>query len=158
VRVRSDLEHLSVAAGREQDRLGAEDVKVPGRDLVGDDPPANAIDQDEVEHEELVVELDPLLVALLEKRLQDHVPGPVGRVARPFDWSFSVVPRVTPEPALVDLAFRRSVEGKAHALEVQYRINGFLAHDVDRVLIGEEVAAFDGVERVPLPRVLFDIR
>ena len=32
-----------------------------------------------------------------------------------------------------------------------------LAHDLDGVLVGEVVAALDGVEGVPLPVVLFDV-
>ena len=112
----------------------------------------------EVEHEELVVELDALLVALLEERLQDHVPGAVGRVAGSLDRRLTVVARVAPEAPLVDLALRGAVEGKAHPLELEDRVDRLLAHDVDRVLIGEEVATLDGVEGVPLPRVLFDVR
>ena len=157
VSVRCDLEHLAVATGREHDRLGPEGMDLPGSDLVGDDPAADAVLDDEVEDEELVVELDALFVALLEQRLQDHVPGAVGRVAGSLDRRLTVIAGVTPETALVDLALGRAVEREPHALEIEHRLDRVLAHDIDGVLVGEEVTTLDGVERMPLPRVLLDV-
>ena len=58
-----------------------EDVELAGGDLDGDDPPALAVDHDEVQHVELVEERHALLDALLVERLEDHVAGAVGRVA-----------------------------------------------------------------------------
>ena len=84
--------------------------------------------------------------------------GAVGGVAGALHGGLAVVPRVAAEPTLVDLAVGRPVEREAHPLEVQYRVDRFLAHDVDGVLVREEVATLHRVERVPLPRVLFDVR
>src|SRR5918996_6469680 len=119
VGVRRDLEHLPVAAGCEQDGLRVEHVQLAGGYLVGNYPRARAVDHDEVEHEELVVELDALLGALLEQRLEDHVAGAIGRVTRSFDRGLTVIASVSAEPPLVDLPIGRAVEREAHALELE---------------------------------------
>ena len=134
-----------------------EDVELAGRELDRDEAGNAVLRQDEVEDVVLIEELDALLHALLEQRLQDHVPGPVRRVRRALHRGFAVVARVPTEPTLVDLAVGRAVEGQSHPLEVQHGVDRFATHDLDRVLVAEEVAAFDRVVRVPLPVVLFDV-
>ena len=83
VRVGRGLEDLAEPAGGEHDRLGVEDVDLAGGQLVGDRRPDDAAPsgQQQVEHVELVEELDALLDAVLVERLQDHVAGAVGREA-----------------------------------------------------------------------------
>ena len=98
-----------------------------------------------------------MLDAVLVERLQDHVAGAVGGVAGPAHRSLAVVTGVAAEATLVDASLRGAVERHTHLLEVEHRVDGFLAHDLDGVLVGEVVATFDGVEGVPLPVVLFDI-
>ena len=83
VGVGRDLEHPAEPAGGDQDALGVERVQLTRGDLDGHDPPALAVDHDQVQHVELVEERHPLLDALLVERLQDHVAGAVGRVAGP---------------------------------------------------------------------------
>ena len=56
----------------------------------------------QVQAVELVEEAHVALHALLVQRLQDHVAGAVGRVARAHDRRLAVVARVAAEPALVD--------------------------------------------------------
>jgi hypothetical protein len=158
VGVRRDLEDLAVTTGREQNRLRPEDMKLAGGELVSDDPATNPVHHQQVEDEEFVEEVHALFVALLEERLQDHVTGAVGRVASSLDRSFTVVPRVAAEPALVDPSVRGAVERQAETLELEDRVDGFLAHDVDGILIREEVPTLDGVECMPLPRVVLDVR
>ena len=58
------------------------------------------------------------------------------------------------EAPLVDLAVRRAVEGQAHVLQVDDRVDGLARQDLGRVLVDEVVATLDGVEHVPLPVVL----
>ena len=138
-----------------------EDVNVAGGQLVGDDTcrhrAARRVGQADVERVELVEELDVVLDAVLVQGLQDHVAGAVGRVAGPAHRRLAVVAGVPAEPALVDAAFGGPVERHPHLLEVEHRVDGFLAHDLDGVLVGEVVATLDGVEGVPLPVVLFDV-
>ena len=111
----------------------------------------------DVEHVELVEEVDAEPDAVLEQRLQDHVAGAVGGVAGAADRRLAVVAGVAAEAALVDLALGRAVERQAHVLEVDDRVDGLLREDLGRVLVDEVVAALDGVEGVPLPAVLLDV-
>ncbi len=159
VGVRCRLEHLPEAARREDDRLRVEDVQLAGRELVGDDAGRDAVGRErEVERIELVVELDAELHAVLEQRLEDHVPGAVGGVAGPADRGLAVVASVAAEAPLVDLALGGAVEGQAHVLEVDDRVDGLLREDLRGVLVDEVVAALDRVVGVPLGVVLFDVR
>ena len=135
-----------------------EDVELAGRELDRDEAGNAVLRQDEVEDVVLIEELDALLHALLEQRLQDHVPGPVRRVRRALHRGFAVVARVPTEPTLVDLAVGRAIEGQAHALQVEYGVDRLAAHDLDGVLVAQEVAALDRVVRVPLPVVFLDVR
>ena len=163
VRVGGRLVDLPESAGREDDGLGLEDVQVAGGQLVGDDAgdlraAVVGLHRDEIEHVELVEEVDAELDAVLEQRLQDHVTGAVGGVARAAHRRLAVVGGVAAEPALVDLALGRAVERQAHVLEVDDRVDRLFREDLSGVLVDEVVAALDGVEGVPLPRVLFDVR
>ncbi len=161
VGVGGGLVHPARPTGGEHDRLGAEDVDVTGGQLVGDDAggdgPGLRLGDRDVQCVELVEELDVVLDAVLVQRLQDHVAGAVRGVARPAHGGLAVVAGVSAEPALVDASLGGAVERHAHLLEVQHRVDGFLAHDLDGVLVGEVVAALDGVEGVPLPVVIFDV-
>ena len=155
------FEHPPGSAGRQHDRLGVEDVNIAGGEFVGHHPGGDraprGLGQHQVEGVELVEELDVVLDAVLVQRLQDHVAGAVGGVAGPAHRGLAVVAGVPAEAALVDPALRGAVERHAHLLEIQHRVDGFLAHDLDGVLVGEIVAALDGVEGVPFPVVLFDV-
>ena len=161
VGVGGGLVHPAGATGGEHHRLGVEDVNVTGGQFVGHhsgrDRTAGGLGQQHVECVELVEELDVVLDAVLVERLQDHVAGAVGGVAGPANRRLAVVAGVAAEPALVDASLRGPVERHAHLLEVEDGVDGLLAHDLDRVLVGEVVATLDGVEGVPLPVVLFDV-
>ncbi len=95
--------------------------------------------------------------ALLVERLQDHVTGTVRRVARAADGCLAMVAGVAAEAALVDAAFRGAIEGQAHLLQVEDRVDGLLAHDLGGVLVYQVVTTLDRVEGVPLPVVLLDV-
>ena len=85
--------------------------------------------------------------------------GAVGRVARAHDRRLAVVARVAAEPALVDLALGRPVEREAPVLELdRSRRRPRSVMSSRRRLVDEVVAALDRVERVPLGRVLLDVR
>lgn len=170
VGVGGGLEDLAGAAGREDDRLGLEDVDLAGGEVVGDDSGGvdlgavldvlggEVVVGEEVEDVELVEELDVLLDAVLVERLQDHVAGAVRGVAGAAHGGLAVVAGVAAEPALVDATLGRAVERQAHALEVEDRVDGLLRHDLGGVLVDQVVAALDRVEGVPLPVVLLDVR
>ncbi len=136
-------------------------MQFAGGEVVCDDSGrlVDAVDvrHDEVEHVVLVEEVDAVLDAVLVQRLQDHVAGAVGRVAGTAHGRLAVVAGVTAEAALVDLALRRAVEGQAHVLEVEDRVDGFLGQDLGGVLVDQVVATLDRVEGVPLPVVFLDV-
>ena len=161
VRVGRRLVHPARPAGGDHDGLGVEDVDLAGGQLVGDHAgghrTARGLGEREVEHVELVEELDVVLDAVLVQRLQDHVAGAVGGVTGAAHRGLAVVAGVPAEAALVDAALGGAVERHPHFLQVEHRVDGFLAHDLHRVLVGEIVAALDGVEGVPFPVVVFDV-
>jgi hypothetical protein len=138
-------------------RLGVEDVQVAGGDLVGDHADTAAVGDDQVDHLELVEELDAVLDAVLVERLQDHVARAVGRVAGAADRALPEVVRVAAEGALGDLAVGRAREREPHVLELDDDVDRLLAHHLDGVLVAQVVRALDGVEGVPLRVVLLEV-
>src|SRR5690606_39862202 len=116
VGVRRRLVHTARAARREDDGLGVEDVDLAGRELVRDDTRRDGtvlgLGEGDVERVELVEELDVVLDAVLVERLQNHVAGAVGGVARATDRGLTVVAGVTTEATLIDLSLGRPVERK----------------------------------------------
>ena len=98
---------------------------------------------------------EPLLVAvhglvvlheLLVEHVQDRLAGDVGDVG-------GALHRGAAERAQVQLAVLVAVEGDADVLEVHDLAGGLRAHDLDRVLVAEEVRALDGVVGVRAPVV-----
>jgi len=162
VRIGGGLEHAAGSTGGDHDGLGVEDVDVPGGEFVGDhtggDRPGRGLGEHQVQHVELVEELHVVLDAVLVEGLQDHVAGAVGGVAGAAHWRLAMVAGVAAKATLVDAALGGAVERHPHLLQVEHRVDGFPAHDLHRVLVGEVVAALDGVERVPLPVVLLHVR
>ena len=173
ISIGGDLEHPAEPAGRDQDALGVEGVELAGGDLDGHDPAALAVDHDEVKHVEFVEERHASLDALLVEGLEDHVAGPIGRVARAHDrdpglgglgplGGVAVIDRVglgvAAESSLRDPPVGRPVERQAHMLEVVDALDGLLAEDLGGGLVDEEVAALDGVVGVVLPRVILEVR
>jgi hypothetical protein len=79
--------------------------------------------------------------------VQDRLAGDVGHVVRARR-------RRAAEGAGAEQALGVAVEGDADVLEVQQLVGRVAAHDLDRVLVAQEVRALDGVVRVRLPRVL----
>ncbi len=164
VGVGGDPEHPPEPAGREQHRLRPDACAArrrrsgrPRRPAARPPEPELPTVGEQVHDVVLVVELDAVLDGLLVQGLQDHVPGPVGREARPPDRPLPVVAGVAAEPALVDLAVGRPVERQAHVLELDHRLDGLAGQDLGRVLVDQVVATLDGVEHVPLPVVLLEV-
>ena len=62
------------------------------------------------------------------------------------------------EGARSELTVGLAIEDDAHVLELDDVAGRLLAHDLDGVLIGEIVAAFDRVEGVRLPRIVLGDR
>ena len=80
--------------------------------------------------------------------------GAVGRGAGALHRLLAVVRGVAAERALVDRAVRVAVERHAEVLELVDDVRRLAAHELDRVLVAEPVAALDGVVEVVVPVVL----
>ena len=96
-----------------------------------------------------------LLHALLIQGLQDHVTGAVSSVTGAAHRLVCFVVGVSAKRPLGDLALFGAVEGQPHVLQLIHNVHRFMAHDPGSVLIGQVVAALDGVERMPFGSVLF---
>ena len=145
-RVGRDLEGSPVPARGEDDGLGAEGLDPAGLHVQGRHARTGPVHQSDGKREPLIVEGHLLPETLLVQRVQERVPGPVGRVARsrlavPAKWS------------LRDLALRRAAEGDTHVLQLVDVLRSFVDENLHRVLIAEVVRALDRVERVLLYRV-----
>ena len=114
VRVRSGLEDLAETTGCKHDAFALKNVKLSGGKFVSNNSRWALFFSDlghhQVEHVELVVELDAELDAVLIQGLQNHVAGAVCCVARAANRSLAVVASVTTETTLVDLAVWCAVE------------------------------------------------
>jgi hypothetical protein len=148
-RVRRRLEALAGAAGGEDDVLCGEGLGAPAADLARDDPDAAAL---LVEHdrgdEPLLVAVDHLVVLhqLLVEHVQHRLAGDVGDVG-------GALHRGAAESTQVDLALLVAVEREADVLEVHDLARRLAAHDLDRVLVAQEVRALDRVVGVRAPVV-----
>ena len=121
------------------------DVKLARTQLDSDHAGAGAINNNHVHHLKLIEKRHLILDALLIKRLQNHVPGAVSRVAGAPHQRFAEVARMPAEAALADALLRGAVEGQAHVLKFDDRVNRVLRQNLRRCLVGKVVAALDRV-------------
>jgi hypothetical protein len=132
-------------------------VPVPGAKLDGNDTAGRAIVDQEIDDMVLVEESHFVLDALLVEGLQDHVSGAVGGVTGTTHRFFSEIAGVPAEATLADAPFWCSVEGQAHVLQLDNRIDRFLGQYQSRILIGQIITAFYGVISVPQRFVFFQV-
>jgi hypothetical protein len=86
------------------------------------------------------------------------VSGSVGDCARAVGLAaLAVVPALTTEGPLVDLAFLSPGEGQSIALQLVDSGGSLLAHIVDGVLVAKPVTSLDGVIGMPFPVVLVHV-
>src|SRR3954469_9171223 len=149
-RVRGRLEALAGATGGVDRRLGGEQLEPAVADVARDRPAARAVVVlAERGDEPLLVAVDLVVVPhqLLVEHVEQGLAGDAGEVVGPRG-------RRAAERARAEVPVGRAVERHSLVLEPQHLARGFPAHDLDRVLVAEEVRALDGVERVRLPRVV----
>jgi hypothetical protein len=139
-------ENCSVAAGGQDDCVGREGYDFHGAEVHGDDAAGHAFAVDDGgEKLPALVLLDfalglvaaDLLVERVEQLLAGGCAGKGG----------AVVERAA-ETAEVEQTFGRAIEGDAHAVEQIDDGRRGLAHGFDRRLVGEKIAAVDGVVEV----------
>ena len=148
--VRRRMPDLAVAPGRQDHRLRPEVLHRAVADVPADRADAVAVVvEGEAGREPLLVagdvlgELHELLVEDMHDRLARDVRDVVGARGRG-----------PAEGAGAELALLVAMEGHPKVLEVEQLVRRRLAHDLDRVLVGQVVRALDGVEGVRLPAVV----
>jgi len=151
-------EHASCPAGGEQRRARLNQKRLAGLDGDRRDTEAIAVGiAHEVEREVFVEELRAVGDVLLVQRVQQRVTGAVGGGAGAGGLLAAEVFRLAAEGALVDLAVVQPRERQAHVFELVHRAGGLAAHELDRVLVAEPVAALDRVVHMPFPAVVVDV-
>ncbi len=146
-------EERAYAAGGEDDCVGGECAEFHGAEVHRSDAAADAFGVDDGgEKFPAFVLFDfavglvaaDLLVERVEKLLTGGGAGECGAVIKSAT-----------ESAEIEQAFRRAVEGNAHAIEQVDDGWGGFTHRLDGCLVGEEVAAIDGVVEVLVGSVAF---
>ena len=144
------LPDLAVAAAGEDHGLGAEQLHRAVADVAADGADAVALVIDGQRGREVLLvagDVVGVLHQLLVEDVHDRLAGDVGDVV-------GAGGRGAAEGARAELALLVAVEGDPEVLEVQQLLRRLLAHDLDRVLVGQVVRALDGVEGVGLPAVV----
>jgi hypothetical protein len=157
VGVGGDLEHPPESAGGKQHRLGLEDVKLTGLELKHHDAPNGRAVKEHVHNLVLIKKLDIAFDALLVERLQNHVTGTVGGVARAVYRPLAKMVRMPAKPSLGDLAVVKTAEGKSAIFQIVHRTHRVLGKDLCRVLVHQVVTTFHRVKGVPLRAVLLHV-
>ena len=81
----------------------------------------------------------------------------VGGMAGAPDRFACLVVGVTAKRSLRDAPFGRAVKGQSHVLEFEHRVDGFIGHELDGILVAEIIRTFDRVIGVPFRLVFFII-
>jgi hypothetical protein len=118
-----------------------------------DDTATGAVLHDQVDRKELDEKARLVLERLLIQRVQHRMAGAVGRRTGALRDALAVVRGHAAERSLVDLAVLGSRERQAVMLELEDGRRGFLAHELDGVLVTEPVRPLDGVVEVEAPVV-----
>src|SRR5215475_1252960 len=92
-----------------------------------DNATAFSVLHDQIECEVLDIEFHLVLEALLVERVQQGVPGTVGRGARPLRWMHAKVLHVATKGTLVDPSVIGAAEGQAEVLQLQNDLGGVAA-------------------------------
>ncbi len=140
-------EQAAIPAGGDADGFGIDLMKLAGLDVHHDGTRSAAIIGSELEQEKFVIHLGAQLDGLLPQRVQHGVAGAVGGVGGAGEV-------LAAERALRNRAVFLARERTTHAVQVQHRFWRFLAHQVNAVLIADEVRALHRVIRVVVPVVL----
>ncbi|MBS1247101.1 MAG: hypothetical protein H6R47_1300 [Proteobacteria bacterium] len=93
------------------------------------------------------------LDVLLIERVQDRVPGAIGRRAGARRLGATEVLALATELPLVNTAVLEAREWHAVVLKLDHQARRGTAHVLDRILVGKKIAALDGVVHVPMPVV-----
>ena len=151
-------EYPPCPAGGEQGRARLDQQRLAGLDTHGGDAEAITVGvAQQVEREVLVEELRAVLDVLLVQRMQQRMAGTIGGGAGPRGLIAAEVLGLPAEGALVDLAVVEAREWQAHVFEFVDGRGRLAAHELDRILVAQPVAALDRVVHMPFPAVVVDV-
>ena len=145
-RVRGPAENGAVAAGGDDDGVGREGANFHGAQIHGANAATDAVGIEHGGEKFPVLELADfafglvaahLFVERVEKLLAGGGAGEGGAIEER-----------AAEAAEIEQSFRSAVEGHAHAVEQVDDAGSGFAHGLDRRLVGQKVAAIDGVVEV----------
>jgi len=131
------------SAGAEDDRIGGKGFDFHGAEIHGGDAAANANVVDDRGEKRVAFELFDLAFGFVAADL--FVEGVEKLLAGGGAGKGGAVIKGTAETAIVQEAFGRAIKHDAHAIEEIDDARGVVAHTLDEGLIGEEIAAVDGV-------------
>ena len=135
------------AAGGQDHRLRGDSLELAAAHLHGDDAAAGAVLHHQRGDEPLLVGGDAGLDQLLPHHVQDGLAGDVAHVAGAGKAGAA-------EGPLLQTTVLAAAEHGAHVLQLDDVGRSLLAQHLGGVLVGQVVAALDGIEGVRLPRVL----
>ena len=144
----------AVAARREDHEVGAKAMQRALGEVERHHSAALVTFHDEVDGEVFDEELGFVLQGLLVERVQHRVAGTIGGGAGALRDALAVLGGHAAEGPLVDAAVGRARERHAVVLEFDDGRRGFLAEELDGVLVTEPVRPLDGVVEVVAPIVL----
>jgi len=95
--------------------------------------------------------------ALVVEGVKDNPSCMVCCITGPFYRFLAIIPGMTSEISLGDLALRGSAERNPHMLQFINRPWGVLDHDLHSILIAEVVTPFHGIKEMPFPVIFLFI-
>ncbi len=151
-------EHAPCPAGGEQRGARLDQQRLAGLDAHCRHAQTIALGvTQQIEREIFVEELGAVLDVLLIQRMQQRMAGAVGGGAGAGSLLAAEVLGLTTERALVDLAVVQPRKRQPHVFQFIHGRSGFAAHEFDRILVAQPVAALDRVVHVPFPAVVVDV-
>ena len=144
----------SVAAGRQDDLVGAEAMQSARGQVYGNDTAASAVLHDQVDSEVFDKKLGIVCQRLLIERMQHCVTRAIGRCAGALCRALTIMRGHATKRALVNSTFLGTRERHTVMLEFDDGIGRLLAHVLNRILVTEPVGALDRVVHVPTPVIL----
>ena len=136
-----------MAAGTQDDGVCQVGRSLPGSEVEGQHPKANAVTDQQAGHVLVFQNRDVQLVNLAGQRLDDGTPGVIARVA-------GTAVFVGSEKALIELALRRAGETAAPGGKLLHRLRRLTGHQLDDARVRQVIAFPQRVGEMLLPRVL----
>ena len=143
-------ENSTAAAGADNHRLGRNRLQLAGAHVDrGYAAGSTALVEKQLSHIPFIITMNPIVFERGLKEGVQHVEaGLVGRIKRSLD-------RHTPEGANTDPSIRIPAPRATPVLELNQLVAGLLDERLDHVLVGEKIAALDGIVAMRIEAIVF---